>query len=115
MHGSSRDPYIRFAGVPYRIHMYPRQKLNTVRKEDKMAHFDATGSIVRKPEMQVNACKSDPAIYKVLLYYALVIRKQFIEVNSKEKAKEWRNVEIQAENEENESRPTKKTNERGIL
>ena len=114
---TSRDPYIRFAGVPFRIQMYSRQQLNTVTKEDKIAHFDATGSIVRKPEIQVNAYKSDPAIHKVMLYYVMVYRKVFTRDNGEEKKKEWAKVQIQAENEEeeeNEKRPTKKTNERGI-
>ena len=68
---------MRHAREPYRMHMYSRQQLNILKKADKIAHFDATGGIVRKPEMQVNLYKSDPTIHKNLLYYAMVVRKEF--------------------------------------
>ena len=69
------DPYIRRVGEPFHVHMYSREQLNAVSNTDKVAHFDATGSIVRKPDANINNKKCEPSVYKRVFYYDLVINK----------------------------------------
>ena len=55
--------------------MYSWEQLNAVLNTDKVAHFDATGSIVRKTDTNINNRKCEPSLYNCVLYYALVINK----------------------------------------
>lgn len=62
----SNDPYIQNTGLPFHVYMYTEEQINVLDKNDVIVHFDATGSVVRKPkDIQ---CKR-------ILYYAIVVNK----------------------------------------
>lgn len=46
----SNDPYIRNTGLPFHVYMYTEEQINTLDKSDIILHFDATGSVIRKPK-----------------------------------------------------------------
>lgn len=62
----SNDPYIQSTGLPFYVYIYTEEQLNTLDKNDIIAHFDATGTVVRKPKDI--KCKR-------ILYYAIVVNK----------------------------------------
>jgi len=62
----NKDSYIRYVGLPLHVIMYTQEQLDIIDVNDQIAHFDATGSIVRKPR----------DIYcKRIMYYVMVIKK----------------------------------------
>lgn len=63
----SNDPYIRNTGLPFYVYMYTEEQINVLDKNDIILHFDATGSVIRKPKGM--KCKR-------ILYYALVVNKK---------------------------------------
>ncbi|XP_029173298.1 uncharacterized protein LOC114942159 [Nylanderia fulva] len=63
----SNDPYIRNVSLPFHVYnMYTEEQINVLDKNDIIIHFDATGSIIRKPKGI--KCKR-------ILYYAIVVNK----------------------------------------
>jgi len=62
----SNDPYIRNTGLPFHVYMYTEEQINILDKNDIIIHFDATGTVVRKPKDI--KCKR-------ILYYAMVVNK----------------------------------------
>jgi len=62
----SNDPYMQNTGLPFYVHIYTEEQLNVLNKKDIIVHFDATGSVVRKPKGV--KCKR-------VLYYAIVVNK----------------------------------------
>lgn len=63
---NNKDPYIRYVGLPLYAIMYSQSQLDIIDVNDQIAHFDSTGSVIRKPK----------DIYcKRIMYYAMVIKK----------------------------------------
>lgn len=62
----SNDPYVRNTGLPFHVYMYTEEQINILDKNDIVIHFDATGTVVRKPKDI--KCKR-------ILYYAMVVNK----------------------------------------
>ena len=73
------DPYIRRVGEPFHVHLFLREQLNTVTKNDKIVFFDATGSVVRKPDDNLNSKKCELNLYKRIFYYAMIILKKHVQ------------------------------------
>ena len=62
------DPYIRRVGEPFHIHLFSKEQLNTDTKNDKIVFFDSTGSVVRKPDDNLNTKKCELSLYKRIFY-----------------------------------------------
>jgi len=63
---NNKDPYIRYVGLPLYAIMYSQSQLDIIDINDQIAHFDVTGSVIRKPK----------DIYcKRIMYYVMVIKK----------------------------------------
>lgn len=59
------DPYLRFAGTPFQVIMFSEKQF-LVSAGSKIAYFDATSHVCRKP---------DPYCHKKVFYHTLVIKK----------------------------------------
>lgn len=63
----SSDSYIQSTGLPLHVYMYTEEQINILDNTDIIIHFDATGSVVRKPK---------DITCKRILYYAIVVNKK---------------------------------------